>query len=179
MATGTFKTRLLEYLASAAAMFAIFFLGCVISWFVFGGKTPATKTETVLVRDTVTLEKPLYVEKVRTVTVVDTLLQVVHDTVKVPVAVEIPIDYSKAEYRDAEIWYHGYRAAIDSVRLYPKTYVVTKEVDKSKNLSRWSLGISGGYGVGKSGLTPYIGVGVTYDLVRIPKFKRRERTDYE
>lgn len=47
-------------------------------------------------------------------------------------------------------------------------YTVTKSQRSYINLpkqKRWGLGINAGYGVSKSGLSPYIGLGVNYNLI--------------
>lgn len=122
------------------------------------------KPDTLVVRDTMFLEKPKYVQVRSTVT----------DTVYLPavdssedIAVEIPIEYKHAEYSDADIWYHGYNADIDSCRVFPKTVYINTPYEvriKEKVKTRWGIGVQAGYGVSKSGLSPYIGVGVSYNL---------------
>lgn len=119
------------------------------------------KADTLVVRDTIIETKPVYVVKTRTETITDTLY-LKGDTVRVEV--EMPVSYERASYADAEVWYHGYKAGIDSLRVYPETKVITK--NRNRAPSKWSFGISGGLGAGKGGLTPYIGIGLTYDLVR-------------
>jgi len=123
------------------------------------------KPDTLVVRDTLLLEKPKYI----------TVLEVQHDTAWLPSAenpddslqVQIPIDHKHAEYSDADIWYHGYNADIDSCRVFPKTVYINTPYEvriKEKVKTRWGIGVQAGYGVSKSGLSPYIGVGVSYNL---------------
>lgn len=128
-------------------------------------KVVQLKPDTLVVRDTLLLEKPKYVS----------VAKIVHDTVYLPsieepselVAVDIPIEHKFAEYDDAQVWYHGFNADIDSCKVFPKTvYIETPyEVQiKEKVKTRWGVGIHGGYGITKSGLSPYIGVGISYNL---------------
>lgn len=122
------------------------------------------KPDTLVVRDTMFLEKPKYVQVRSTVT--DTVYLTAVDSSK-DVAVEIPIEYKYAEYSDADIWYHGYNADIDSCRVFPKTVYINTPYEvriKEKVKTRWGIGVQAGYGVSKSGLSPYIGVGVSYNL---------------
>ena len=122
------------------------------------------KPDTLVVRDTMFLEKPKYVQVRSTVT--DTVYLPAVDSSK-DVAVEIPIEYKYAEYSDADIWYHGYNADIDSCRVFPKTVYINTPYEvriKEKVKTRWGIGVQAGYGVSKSGLSPYIGVGVSYNL---------------
>lgn len=116
--------------------------------------------------------------KMDTVIIVDTL----HDTVPIPVRetvikyIQVPGDtivkYIKGdtvflpviqkEYStpDYHAWVSGYNAALDSIDVFPKTVYVTKTVPAR----RWGLGVLTGYGVGRSGLSPYIGIGVYYRI---------------
>lgn len=122
------------------------------------------KPDTLVVRDTMFLEKPKYVQVTKTVK--DTVyLASVDDGEEV--AVEIPIEHKHAEYSDADIWYHGYNADIDSCKVFPKTVYINTPYEvriKEKVKTRWGVGVHAGYGVSKSGLSPYIGVGVSYNL---------------
>ena len=88
--------------------------------------------------------------KTDTVIIVDTL----RDTVFLPV---IQKEYSTLDYH---AWVSGYNAALDSIDVFPKTVYVTQKIPAR----RWGLGIIGGYGAGRSGLSPYIGVGVYYRI---------------
>lgn len=82
------------------------------------------------------------------------------------VSVEIPI--TQKHYADStySAWVSGYDPCLDSIKVYPRTEVVTITntiKDKSK---RWGIGIQGGVGYGKGGFTPYIGIGVQYNIIR-------------
>ena len=76
------------------------------------------------------------------------------DTVFLPV---IQKEYLTSDYR---AWVSGYNAALDSIDVFPQTVYITKKIPAR----RWGLGVSTGYGVGQSGLSPYIGVGVYYRI---------------
>lgn len=124
-----------------------------------------TTSDTTWIRDTIYLDKPVTVTKLKTVHDTTYLTSVVNSTDTV--LVEVPIDYSHAKYSDAEVYYHGYKAGIDSVAVFPKTvYIENTTYVHDKKPSRWSLGASAGYGITKSGLSPYIGIGIQYDLLR-------------
>lgn len=69
-------------------------------------------------------------------------------------------EYADSNYR---AWVSGYRVSLDSIRIYPRTVTVTRT-----RLPRWSLGIQAGLGLSTSSgirLTPYIGLGITYNLL--------------
>ena len=79
------------------------------------------------------------------------------------VEVEIPIErkvYGASTYR---AYVSGYMPSLDSLVItMPQQTVYIREKKK-----RWSVGVQAGYGVSMAGgvrLTPYIGIGVTYNL---------------
>lgn len=120
----------------------------------------AVESDTVWVRDTVTVRdvRTAYVDR-RTV---DTMLVTVHDTV----TVQLPRE--SVHYRDSlfEAWVSGYRPRLDSVSVYPQTRCVTVTVRETAKDRRWGIGVQAGFGASMDGLTPYVGVGVSYSLAR-------------
>jgi hypothetical protein len=82
------------------------------------------------------------------------------DTLVVPITQKV---YSGADYK---AYASGYNIKLDSLQLYPKstTTTIVKTVTVEKNRSRWNLGVSAGYGISKTGLSPYIGIGINYRL---------------
>lgn len=123
----------------------------------------------MVIHDTITREMPVFITntRVRTeyVPVRDTLR--LHDTLFVPITIEKRV-YKDSLYR-AEI--SGYKPSLDKIEIYQQTRTITKvEQVLVKDKKRWGLGIQAGYGVGiHSGVvytTPYIGVGVSYNLLR-------------
>ncbi|MBR6458335.1 MAG: hypothetical protein IKS71_07030 [Bacteroidales bacterium] len=79
----------------------------------------------------------------------------IHDTVFVPMEQRY---YREKEY---EAWVSGYRPSLDSIRLFPQVPVIT--VQKTQPPKRWGIGIQAGYGASKDGLSPYIGIGITWN----------------
>lgn len=114
------------------------------------------QADTLIIRDTIVVKRPVYVTKTRIERVTDTLY-IKGDTVRV--AVEVPISHERADYESASVWYHGYRAGIDSLAVYPETRVITRTV-----APKWSVGLTAGYGASKDGLSPFVGVGVSYAI---------------
>ena len=77
---------------------------------------------------------------------------------------EVVIKITQKHYSDStyEAWVSGFRPNLDSIRLYIPTISNTLYIkDKPK---RFSIGVTAGYGVTRHGMSPYIGVGVTYSL---------------
>ena len=75
------------------------------------------------------------------------------DTIREPVYIPVPItqkEYSTDNYR---AWVSGYKASLDSVWVYPETKIIREKP------RRWGIGVIAGYGIGRNGLSPYVGVG--------------------
>lgn len=132
------------------------------------------RTDTLIIRDTVTHYVPQYVYKHTS------------DTIRVPIPVPGPEPgperdtvyvglpketkvYEDARYR-AEV--SGYEPSLDRIDIFTQTQVVTKDaVQVVKRKTRWGLGFSAGYGVTINTTdqtfrpAPYIGVGIHYNLL--------------
>ena len=141
--------------------------------FILGRKTrfPGDFTEfppridTLIVRDTVTRENPVFVD--RYITRIEQVFLPVHDTtvVRDSVLADIPIEtrvYAEDSLYRAVV--SGFRPSLDTLLVYNTTREITKFVPVPVR-KRWGIGVTGGYGVGKGGLTPFVGVGITYNLI--------------
>jgi len=124
---------------------------------------PEVRVDTLTVRDTIVAYKPVLA------------VRRVVDTMKVPVPVRdtdtvfVQIPREQLEWTDslATVWVSGYRPAVDSVRHYTATQIIT--VTERTPAPRWALGIQAGVGAGRAGLTPFVGVGVTYNLLPLTR----------
>lgn len=125
------------------------------------------QTDTLRIRDTVLVDKPVPVE----VRVVDTMLVAVADTVVVNDTVYLSLPRETKVYGDSTYTAQvsGYRPALDWIEVYPQTVYLTKVV-KTQDVRRWGLGLQAGYGAyaarGQVRLAPYVGVGISYDILR-------------
>lgn len=125
------------------------------------------QTDTLRIRDTLFVERPVPVE----VRVVDTMLVAVTDTIRLSDTVYLRLPREIKQYEDSlyRAQVSGYRPALDWIEVYPQTEVVTRTifVDPRK---RWGLGLQAGFGAYASGgqvrLAPYVGVGISYDILR-------------
>jgi hypothetical protein len=128
-----------------------------------------TQVDTMLVRDTIVSYKPVYVEKIKTervpVVVEKTDTMMLHDTLYVYLQKE------QITWEDSlsKVWVSGVMPEVDSVQHYITERIVTKEVVIPKvKKTRWGLGIHAGYGLQfgqQIQACPYVGVGVSYDLL--------------
>ncbi len=128
------------------------------------------RTDTTYVRDTVLIERPA---AVRTVKTVDSIRIAVTDTVRLRDTVFVRVPIEQKHYRDTsfEAWVSGYRPALDSIRIFSSTAVVTNLYERPATKSpHWAFGLQAGYGLvytgGKFGPGPYVGVGVSYNFGR-------------
>lgn len=74
------------------------------------------------------------------------------------------------EYRDSTYYARvsGINAFLEEIRVYPRTttkYITQTEYVREKP-KKWGIGVIGGYGIGSSGLQPYIGFGISYDIIQ-------------
>lgn len=128
-----------------------------------------TVSDTLVVRDTVRERYPVYVER----TVTDTMLVAFTDTVRISDTVYVRLPREQKRYADTNYvaWVSGYLPSLDSIEVYPVTRYVTKTMTKmDDSRKRWGIGIQAGYGIGLNGGkvvgVPYIGIGISYDLIR-------------
>ena len=126
------------------------------------------KVDTLLIFDTLTLTKPVFVEKIQLdsvyMPVTDTLWK--HDTLYVYLVRE------QIQWQDSlcRVYASGINPQVDSVTHFVQETIITREISVPvKVKSRWGLGIQVGYGAGVNGkqvyLTPYVGVGISYNIL--------------
>ena len=164
----TFTKYLLAALCGAAVAIGLSFAvrSCVNPD--TGGKITVVR-DTTVIHDTIRIDRP----QVKTVKVTDTLLVAVSDTVTRTdtLFVYLPIEtkvYSDSTYK-AQI--SGYRASLDWIEVYPTNTIITTKITKEiPKKTRWGIGIQVGYGATLHSrqvvLSPYVGVGVSYNIIR-------------
>lgn len=129
---------------------------------------PNEKVDTLVVYDTITQYKPILEERVVLQTVpipvVDTMW--LHDTMYVY------LEREQVVWQDSlsRVYASGILPQVDSVHHYIRERVVTKELTKVvKKPCRWGVGIHAGYGAfannGQISASPYIGVGLSYNIL--------------
>ena len=154
------------------AYMAVLLLGFAVGWIARGG----TSNEAIVAADTVTVVDtiPYYRPVLRDSAVVryeivrlmvaDTARVTVTDTVQVADSVEVVVPIIQKVYEDSlyRAYVSGYRPRLDSIFVYPRTRYVT--VTRQAKPQRWGIGVQAGYGVGRGGTGPYVGIGVSYNL---------------
>lgn len=93
------------------------------------------------------------------------LTEVRRDTIimRDTVLVEVPIYTYIAQDSLYRVEVEGFNVRFNRIDVYPRTVYRTQEkVVKTGN--KWGLGVQVGYGASKQGLSPYVGVGVSYNI---------------
>ena len=118
--------------------------------------------DTLIVWDTIFIDKPIWVtSKVRDsvrFAVPKAQADTVHDTLFVY------LPQQEIVWTDSfcSVYAHGINPVIDSVT----HFLPTKTIIPKPKQKKWGIGIQAGYGASENGLSPYIGIGVTYSLIR-------------
>ena len=127
-----------------------------------GGETPTPKVDTLIIRDTFKVTEPIYVTK----RVVDSIPYPVTDTLRLRDTLFMILEREQIRWEDSlsVVYASGVMPQVDSVIHHTENLIITKEIPVIKK-TRWGLGVQAGVGAGKGGLTPYVGVGVSYNLL--------------
>ena len=125
------------------------------------------KVDTLYVRDTIRVEKPVFFETrvVDTMVVRVTEFEVVHDTAFVTLPKE-EVVYQDSSYRAVV---SGWRPRLEELDIYQKEKIVTIQTERTVTVPdarRWAVGVQAGYGITPAGFQPYLGVGVSWEIVR-------------
>ena len=126
------------------------------------------KVDTLLIFDTITLTKPVFVEKIQ----LDSVYMPVTDTLWKHDTLYVYLEREQIQWQDSlcRVYASGINPQVDSVTHFVQETIVNREISVPvKVKSRWGLGIQVGYGAGINGkqvyLTPYVGVGISYNIL--------------
>lgn len=126
------------------------------------------KVDTLLIFDTITLTKPVFVEKIQ----LDSVYMPVTDTLWKHDTLYVYLEREQIQWQDSlcRVYASGINPQVDSVTHFMQETIVNREISiPVKVKSRWGLGIQVGYGAGVNGkqvyLTPYVGVGISYNIL--------------
>lgn len=148
----------------------ILLLICLVGSFITGYhvrgtcvKNAQVRSDTIVVIDTIrdSIPYPIYETVIQTVPeLFPVYITLEGDTVREPIYVSVPITQKEYLSDNYHVWVSGYKPSLDSIDVFPKTTYITKQ----QSIRRWGLGIIGGYGIGKNGFSPYLGVGLYYKI---------------
>lgn len=138
-------------------------------------KKPENKTysDTIIYIDTIRYPMPVPVDSI--VIRYRTVLLPVKDTTDAEItdpkdalhsdSAEVIIPIMQKEYKDStyHAWVSGYCPNLDSIYVYPKNTVINRYVSDKKR--RWGLGVQLGAGLHNGKVSPYIGIGLSYNIL--------------
>lgn len=128
-------------------------------------ETLVERVDTLTVHDTITRETPVFVDRYLLRT--DTVKLAVHDTTLRVDSVLVDVPIERRIYQEDSLYravVSGYRPSLDSLMVYRTTTEITKFVAVPQK-KRWGIGVHAGYGFSRQGISPYVGVGVSYNLI--------------
>lgn len=145
------------------------------------GEPQTPRVDTLIVRDTNSFTEPkkepspdVLIKEipvpvyVADSSAIDSLLNECARLEKVGDSLRLVLLRVQRHYSDStfDAWVSGVDPRLDSIKTYQTNMVITKEIPVIQvKKTRWGLGISAGCGVGKDGLTPYVGVGISYNIL--------------
>ena len=125
---------------------------------------PEPRTDTLWVRDTFTAYIPVEIER----RIVDSVLVEVKDTIVLKDTLLAVLPREAVTWRDtlSEVYVSGVMPQVDSVRHFVTTKVVTIETERVvEKENHWGVGIIAGYGFMGSQHSPFLGVGISYNIL--------------
>ena len=128
------------------------------------GGTPTPKVDSLFIRDTFKVTEPKYITR----SVVDSIPYPVTDTIRVRDTLFVILERQQVTWEDslARVYASGIDPHVDSVIHFTQDLIITKEIPVIQiKKTRWGIGVQAGVGAGKDGLTPYVGVGLSYSLL--------------
>ena len=162
----TIKTILLAWGIAIAILFG-FFIG-----YSYPQKCPTRpikeKVDTLVIYDTLTCYEPIFKEK----RVIEKQLVKVTDTLSVHDTLYVYLDREQVVWQDSlsVVYASGILPQVDSVRHFTSHQIITieKTIPVTKK-THWGLGVQAGCGLGYADKrvygVPYIGVGISYNLL--------------
>jgi len=149
----------------------LFFSGFFVRQCTFTMPAPEIKEyrDTVTVTDTAWFPDPVEVERL----VLDTMyvevptdnIVVQHDTTYIPLPREY-VTYHKDSVYTAIV--SGFAPRLEEITVYPKTQYITVQTEKvytEYKHYKFGVGIQAGYGITPAGFQPYLGLGLSYNLI--------------
>lgn len=122
------------------------------------------KVDTLVIRDTIKVTEPVYVTR----KVVDSVAFPVTDTLRLRDTLFVYLEREQVRWQDSlsVVYASGVNPQVDSVIHFTRDQIITKEIPVIQvKKTRWGIGVQAGFGAYKDGLTPYFGVGVSYNLL--------------
>jgi opacity protein-like surface antigen len=132
------------------------------------GSATTPINDTIVVNDTIRITQPQVIDStiikyIKVPVPQPTETAVLLDTIIDSVYVELPIvqkHYADSTY---EAWISGFEARLDSINVFRRETIM-RSTETRKIAKKWGLGVQAGVGATKDKWSPYIGVGISYNL---------------
>lgn len=123
---------------------------------------PKPQRDTLILRDTISVSKPIYLREY----IVDTLRVPVRDTIHTKDTLFVELEKTARVYEDStyRAVVSGIYPSLDYIETYNTTRVIT-QTEYVKKPAHWGLGVQAGYGLSTQGAVPYVGVGISYNIL--------------
>jgi hypothetical protein len=128
------------------------------------GEPPTPKVDTLFIRDTFKVTEPKYITK----RVIDSIPYPVGDTIRLKDTLYVLLERQQVTWEDslARVYASGVNPQVDSVIHFTREMVITKEIPVIQvKKTRWGIGFQAGATADKNGVLPYVGVGVSYNIL--------------
>lgn len=128
------------------------------------GEPPTPKVDTLFIRDTFKVTEPKYITK----RVIDSIPYPVGDTLWLRDTLYVLLERQQVTWEDslARVYASGVNPQVDSVIHFTQEMVITKEIPVIQvKKTRWGIGFQAGASADKNGILPYVGVGVSYNIL--------------
>lgn len=125
-------------------------------------ETVTERVDTLYIRDTFTVIEPKHITR----KVVDSVLVPVTEYIVESDTVFVTFAREQVVWEDslARVYASGILPQVDSVTHFQEVEIINRLLP-IRVPAKWGLGIQGGVGIGKGGFTPYVGVGVQYNIL--------------
>lgn len=128
------------------------------------GEPVTIKVDTLVIRDTIVSYKPKWMTR----RVVDSIPYPVGDTIRLRDTLWMYLEKEQVTWEDslARVYASGIDPQVDSVIHFTQDQIITKEIPVIQvKKTRWGIGVQGGVTADKDGVIPYVGVGVSYNIL--------------
>lgn len=128
------------------------------------GEPQTIKVDTLVIHDTIKVTEPVSVTR----TVVDSILVPVTDTVRMRDTLYVFLEREQVRWEDslAVVYASGIDPQVDSVIHFTRDQIIIKEIPVIQvKKTRWGIGVQAGATAGKDGIIPYVGLGVSYNIL--------------
>lgn len=128
------------------------------------GEALKPKVDTLVIHDTIKVTEAISVTK----KVVDSIPYPVTDTIRMRDTLFVYLEKEQIRWEDslAVVYASGINPQVDSVIHYRDQLIITKEIPVIQvKKTRWGIGFQAGATADKNGVIPYVGLGVSYNIL--------------